>query len=193
MNWATASRIRMVHGWRASEWLVTGGSFRVYIDVKTQQYLAFTHLSTYAFRACRFQAYLGRRRFRGASDGEAAAWLYAIARRQLSRYFRTARVERRALERLGLEPPALEDGERARIEELAALDDMRVALRAALGRLPQARRDALELRVIEELPHTEVAGRLGVSEQTARARVSRGLRALAAGLESDSQVEETPA
>jgi RNA polymerase sigma-70 factor (ECF subfamily) len=37
---------------------------------------------------------------------------------------------------------------------------------------------AIELRIVRELPYPEVAAELGVSEQTARARVSRGLRAL---------------
>ena len=139
------------------------------------------------------EAYVGRRAFRGGSDGEAAAWLYAIARRQLSSYFRKARVERRALRRLGLEAPVLDDDQRARIEELAALEDLRVSLRAALGRLPRTRRDALELRVVEQLAYAEVASRLGISEATARARVSRGLRALSTVLDRDSHVKETSA
>lgn len=136
------------------------------------------------------QAYVARRRFSGASDGEAAGWLYAIARRQLSRYFRKARVERRALERLGLDPPALDDGQRARVEELAELDDLRGALRTELARLSPGRRDAVELRVVENLPYAEVASRLGISEQNARARVSRGLRALAAALDAGPRVKE---
>jgi RNA polymerase sigma-70 factor (ECF subfamily) len=139
------------------------------------------------------QAYVGRHRFRGISDGEAAGWLYAIARRQLGRYFKKARVELRALERLGLEPPALDDDERARIEELAALDDLRGALRSELATLSAARREALELRIVEELPYAEVASRLGISEQTARARVSRGLRTLAVALDGNPRVKETPA
>ena len=94
------------------------------------------------------QAYAGRRRFRGSSDGEAAAWLYAIARRQLTRYFKKARVELRALARLGIERPALDDEQRTRIEDLAALDDIRGALRAELARLSEPRRQALELRVV---------------------------------------------
>jgi predicted DNA-binding protein (UPF0251 family) len=57
---------------------------------------------------------------------------------------------------------------------------------AAGGRgavLSVEQRDALRLRVVEERSYAEVALLLGVSEQAARARVSRGLRALAGALE----------
>jgi RNA polymerase sigma-70 factor (ECF subfamily) len=43
--------------------------------------------------------------------------------------------------------------------------------------------------VLDELPYPQIAERLGVSEQTVRARVSRGLRALAAALDR-SALEE---
>ena len=61
--------------------------------------------------------------------------------------------------------------------------------RAALGRqgalaeLGPEQREAVRLRVVDELGYPAVAARLGVSEQTARARVSRGLRALAAAVD----------
>jgi len=128
------------------------------------------------------QAYLGRRRFRGSTDGEAAAWLYRIASRQIARYFRKGKAERKAIRRLGIETPRLDEEQRARIEELAELDALRSVLRVELGRLSPPQREALELRIVEELPYSEIAKRLSISEQTARARVSRGLRALAAVL-----------
>jgi len=43
------------------------------------------------------QAFRARRRFRGASDSAAAAWLYTIAKRQLQRCFRKGRAEQKAL------------------------------------------------------------------------------------------------
>lgn len=128
------------------------------------------------------QAYLARGRFRGRTDRQAAAWLYRIAQRQVARYFRKSRVERRALTRLGIEPPALDADELLRIEELADTASLRDALRAELAQLSQAQRDALTLRVVEELDYAEVAARLDISEEAARARVMRGLKALAAGL-----------
>ena len=51
-------------------------------------------------------------------------------------------------------------------------------------------REALELRIVKELPYPEVAIALGVSEQTARARVSRALRALREATPFDLRAEE---
>jgi RNA polymerase sigma factor (sigma-70 family) len=129
------------------------------------------------------KAYLGRRRFRGRTEEEARAWLFGIARRRFAMYVRRGKAERRALRRLGLERPQLVEGEYARIEELAGLDAMRGSLAEHLGRLAPAQRSALELRVVRELPYPDVAERLGISEQAARARVSRALRALGSALD----------
>jgi RNA polymerase sigma factor (sigma-70 family) len=137
------------------------------------------------------QAYLGRGRFRGLTDAEAAAWLYGIARRQLALYFRRGAVERRALRRLGIEVPRFDEEQQARLKELAEFDDLRVALRIELERLSPAQQDALRLRVIEELPYPQVATRLCISEGAARARVARGLKALAAALDRNPLPKET--
>jgi len=56
---------------------------------------------------------------------------------------------------------------------------IRAALVEALGTLDEEQRLALELRVVEGLPYTEVASRLACGEVAARQRVSRGLRKLA--------------
>ena len=137
------------------------------------------------------QAYIGRDRFRGSTDSEAAGWLYGIARRQLALYFRKGAVERRALTRLGIEVPRFDDEQKARLEELASLDDVRASLRIELERLSDGQRQALELRVVEELPYREVARRLRVSEGAARVRVARGLKALAAALDRETLIQDT--
>lgn len=124
------------------------------------------------------QAFAGRRRFRGRSDEEARAFLYAIAHRQLSRFWRRGAVERRALQRLGMRVPDVYEDDHAAIEERAGLEELRPAISAQLDALSAEQREALRLRVIEELPYDEIAARLEVSEQTVRARVSRGLRTL---------------
>lgn len=128
------------------------------------------------------QAYLGRRRFRGSSQEAAAGWLYKIAKRQLNRYLRKGAADQRALRRLGMERPRLSTEDRTELETVGGIADVRSALRLELRRLSNEQRDALQLRVLDELPYGEVAHRLGISEQAARARVSRGLKALAAAL-----------
>jgi RNA polymerase sigma-70 factor (ECF subfamily) len=135
------------------------------------------------------QAVLGRRSFRGADEATAKAWLFGIARNQLARYFKRGAVERRGLRRLRLEAPSAPEAELARVEETAGLHDLRAALRDELSALSDDHREAIRLRVLDELPYPQIAERLGVSEQTVRARVSRGLRALAAALDR-SALEE---
>ena len=126
------------------------------------------------------RAYESRARVRGEQP---AAWLWGIARNVLRDAHRRGSAERRALRRLAVEPPALNDGEVARIEELAGLGELRSAVAAALQTLPAEQREALQLRVVDELDYPTVADRLGVSEVAARARVSRALRALAGALD----------
>jgi len=130
------------------------------------------------------RAHARRRRFRGASEVEAGAWLWAIAHNVLSDALRRGRAERRALQRLGVVTPRLADDELDRIAELAGLADLRAAVADALATLVPEQREALRLRVVLELDYQTVGARLGVSPATARARVSRALRSLSAALDA---------
>lgn len=113
----------------------------------------------------------------------ALAWLYGIAAHKLADSRRRGRVEVRARERLALEPLVLEDEDIARIEEMAAAADSETSLKAALQELPEAQRDAVLARVVEERAYTEIAERMACSEMVVRQRVSRGLSALRTQLE----------
>jgi RNA polymerase sigma factor (sigma-70 family) len=129
------------------------------------------------------QAVAGRGKHRGKTEAEAAAWLYSIAKNQLARYLRRGYAERRAMQKLGLERPPADDELVADIWQRAQLDATRAELTAALSTLSDPVREAVKLRVVDERPYVEVANRLKISEQAARARVSRGLTALAEVLE----------
>jgi RNA polymerase sigma factor (sigma-70 family) len=120
-----------------------------------------------------------RHQFRGTSAEQEQGWLFSIARSELSHFWRDGKVERIALARIGVDVPGPRDPEIERIEQLAGIDELVPALHDAMAALPEDQRRAVELRVVEEHGYAEVAMRLGVSEQTARARVSRGLHALA--------------
>jgi RNA polymerase sigma factor (sigma-70 family) len=120
-----------------------------------------------------------RHQFRGRSAEEEQGWLFAIARSELSHYWRDGQVERSALARIAVAVPVLDDPSIDRIEQLAGISELAPMLRDAMDALPEDQRRAVELRVIDECEYAEVAQALGVSEQAARARVSRGLRALA--------------
>ena len=125
------------------------------------------------------QALAGHRRYRGKTEAEAAAWLYTIAKRQLALYYRKGKAERKSLRKLGLERPPADDDLIAEIEERAGLEDVRRELGQALAQLSDSVRDAVQLRIVDELPYPAVAAELHISEPAARARVSRGLATLA--------------
>ena len=135
------------------------------------------------------QAFEHRGRYRGATNAEAAAWLFAIARHQLSRWARNGVAHQKAVERLGIEMPAVSDTEYDRIIELAGLATLRQTVANAFSDLPGEQRDVLQLRIVDENAYCEVAAALGVSEQTARARVSRALHNIADLLEKQQPAE----
>jgi RNA polymerase sigma factor (sigma-70 family) len=120
-----------------------------------------------------------RHQFRGDSAEQEQAWLFSIARTELSHYWRSGKIERAAVSRFAISVPALSYAETERIEALAGLGGLGDELSSALARLSVDQRRAVELRVIDELSYAEVAAALEVSEPAARARVSRGLRTLA--------------
>ena len=128
-------------------------------------------------------AFASRRRFRPRGDGSASAWLYAIAARKLGRYLRRQHVDDAARRRLGMERIELAPDDVARIEALIDFEHVGREIRQAFDTLHADQREALRLRVIEGRSYPDVARALGCSEQAARARVSRGLRRLAAQLD----------
>jgi RNA polymerase sigma factor (sigma-70 family) len=135
------------------------------------------------------QALASRKRFRGTDDEQARAWLYTIACRQLSRYYRRGKAERRAMQRLEIERPAISPGAEAEIVRRAGLDEIRDAIAAGVAMLSDDAREAIQLRVVDELSYSDLASRLAISEQAARLRVSRGMRVLARVLDSQTLTE----
>jgi RNA polymerase sigma factor (sigma-70 family) len=123
------------------------------------------------------QAWHSLRRFKDMADGSGAPWLFGIARNLLRQYHKHKRVETAARQRLGL-PPDHDADEYEAVDERVAARTMAPALAAAVRLLPPDQRAALELRVVQQLDYDEVAGRLGCSQNAARLRVSRALRAL---------------
>ncbi|HEX9823224.1 MAG TPA: sigma-70 family RNA polymerase sigma factor [Actinomycetota bacterium] len=131
------------------------------------------------------QAFASRRRFRDRGLG-AAGWLYGIGRHQLGRFFRRGAVDSRARRRLGMPEREVSAEDYERIEELIDFEQVGRAIGRAFSLLSEEQREALTLRVIEGRTYREVAETLRCTEDTARARVSRGLRRLASHLEAPS-------
>lgn len=116
--------------------------------------------------------------FRGSSEDELSGWLWSIARNTLADQRRREQGEQARARRLGRSRVALSDREIERIEELAGIADLREAVAQRLSELPHDQREAVRLRVLDDLPYEEIAHSMRISADTARARVSRGLRAL---------------
>jgi RNA polymerase sigma factor (sigma-70 family) len=131
-----------------------------------------------------------RHQFRGRTDAEAEAWLFAIARTQLSVYWRRGTAERRALALIGVDRAAGELPELERIEELSGLRQLRRDVRRAVAGLKPDQAYAVQQRVVCERDYDDLAAELGVSQDVVRARVSRGLRALAAGTRQAASLRE---
>jgi RNA polymerase sigma-70 factor (ECF subfamily) len=69
--------------------------------------------------------------------------------------------------------------ERGDVRRLPVVDDDRLALMAALRKLPEAQREAIALHYLADLPVHEVAETIGAPIGTVKARLSRGRAALA--------------
>jgi RNA polymerase sigma-70 factor, ECF subfamily len=124
------------------------------------------------------QAFASRKTYRD-TGANGVAWIYGVARHQLSRFFRSGRVDAAARRRLGMPERDLPPADYERIEDLVDFEPIRGAIADALETLREDHREALRFRVIEGLSYPEVARRLRCSEDNARQRVSRGLRRLA--------------
>jgi RNA polymerase sigma-70 factor (ECF subfamily) len=124
------------------------------------------------------QAWHGVKRFRDLSGGSGGPWLFGIARNLLRQYYKHHRIETAARARLGLPAAHADSDDFERVDERREAARLRPALQLAVGALPTEQRLALELRVIEQLSYDEVAGRMGCSQNAARLKVSRALKAL---------------
>jgi RNA polymerase sigma-70 factor, ECF subfamily len=125
--------------------------------------------------------------YRGSSDAERSGWLWSIAGNVLAEHGRRAQSERTRAQRMGRARITLSDREIERIEELAGLSELREAVAQRLSELPEEQREAVRLRVVADIPYQEIARRMNTSADVARARVSRGLRALNLALREEHQ------
>ena len=123
------------------------------------------------------QAWLVRSRFRDQAGGSAAPWLFGIARNVLLMSLRRGQLERRATERLGIAERLDAPHEPASVTPDGQWADGADEL---LDGLPAAQREAVRLRVVQELAYEQVAAALGTSASAARVRVHRGLTTLRA-------------
>jgi len=132
-------------------------------------------------------AFEQRERCRASTETQRAAWVYRIAASKLADHFRSRQREQRALARLDSELRALTDAEVSAIERLADSSQIAERVRAAFEELSDEQQTALDLHVIQERSYAEVSLALDISEPAARARVSRGIRALRRATAEDTK------
>lgn len=114
-------------------------------------------------------AWKGRDRF-DPSKGSLGGWLCGIAR------FKSIDHLRAAGRRPSVPTEKVEGLEPVEPDVDQVID--RLVLAAALGSLPQARREVIELGFFEDLSHTEIAEKLDLPLGTVKSHMRRGLEAL---------------
>ncbi len=100
-----------------------------------------------------------------------SGWLYQTARLTAANFLRSENSRQQREQEAYMQSTLTESGS-------ASWDEMAPLLEEAMGRLGQADRDAIVLRFFENRPPQELAAMLGLSEVTARKRVSRALERL---------------
>lgn len=124
------------------------------------------------------QAWSARGRFRPHESGSAGPWLHGIARNLLAQSRRHGRLTSRAVQRLGVRtqvahsPSEDDDLERITVAQLGP------SLTESMQALPAAQREAIAMRVLDDLPYEQVARHMNATVENTRMRVARGLRTL---------------
>jgi RNA polymerase sigma factor (sigma-70 family) len=123
------------------------------------------------------RAWFRRRRFRDPGSGSAGPWLQGIAHNLVRDYRRRGAIEARALRRLGL-PLSADHAVYAETDERISAKAEYKGFESLVADLPAEQREALELRVIDDLGYAEIGERLAINAVTARTRVHRALKTL---------------
>jgi RNA polymerase sigma factor (sigma-70 family) len=117
-------------------------------------------------------------RFAGTGPGSGASWLFGIARNLAREHHRSRRIREDARRDLRMPRSVAVDDEFEAAEERTDSARLGHKLTEALAQLPPAQREAVTMRVIDELDYAEIARSSDTTEPAARLRVSRALRAL---------------
>ena len=119
-----------------------------------------------------------------ARRGELGSYLRLMARSRALDLWRESQAAGRARDRLEL---VVAGDEKVRVDDrpsvIAERDEDRAVVREALGRLPDAQREALVLAYFGDLTADEIARRAGVPLGTAKSRIRLGLAKLRAEME----------
>jgi RNA polymerase sigma-70 factor (ECF subfamily) len=103
-------------------------------------------------------------------------WLIAIARRTATDYLRNSK-------RTVALAPGLEAGREAALEKGVAPEGAAFAILALIQRLPESYRETLVFRLVEGMTGPEIAARTGLTADSVRVNLCRGMKLLRDQLE----------
>jgi RNA polymerase sigma factor (sigma-70 family) len=115
--------------------------------------------------------------------GAPRTWLLGIADNLHKQYLRREAVGYRTRQRLRIRYVADDGVDTDRIDALVDFQPLLARVVAALDSLPDGTRDAVILRIVDQLPYDRIADKLGCTAGAARVRVSRGLTRIVDQLE----------
>ena len=122
-----------------------------------------------------FQAFRSFYRFRG--DSELFTWIASIAKYTFFSYLRKHRKEMGCLNTEPLADTIMED-EETNPEEIVEREAMIETIRRLVDTMPQKYRDVIFLRIYAELPFSEIAESLKISENSAKVLFFRAKKML---------------
>jgi RNA polymerase sigma-70 factor (ECF subfamily) len=115
--------------------------------------------------------------FRG--DARLSTYIYQVARITVFQKFRKENTLKRGkIYRKIQEPFDIADGEKSSPEYYYKLKQGREILAELISRLPEAYREALRLRVLEDLSYDEIAERLKIPLNTVSTKIHKGKKLL---------------
>jgi RNA polymerase sigma-70 factor (ECF subfamily) len=139
------------------------------------------------------EAHAEREQFRGASDAELAAWLRQMLARNLLDAHRQFRRQRRDVGREQQLDDGLHDStmraeawlaaEQSTPSQHLSREEDALRLAHAIGRLPEAQREAVVLRHLQGLSLAEISAQMGRSAPAVAGMLQRALKALREMLE----------
>jgi len=131
------------------------------------------------------QAHQARQGFRGASERELLAWLRKILTRKLLDFYRHVRRDKRDTTRERSLEAVLQTSsqrlERSLVSmgsspsQRAARNEDLLRVSAAIQKLPENQRCAIELHYLHSFPFSEVADRMGLNRDQVAGLIRRGL------------------
>lgn len=131
------------------------------------------------------QATINRSRCKADSIEGARSWIYGIATNQLNGFIKRGQVERRAMRRLRLERVQLHTS----MFPVEPGESPEQAIEDWLTQINPEHAEAIRRRAFLGQSYAQIAQDLGITEETARKRVSRGVFQLRTLVDNESTVE----